>query len=92
MLEQLGLQGLVGLGAIGGSQGQMNNGMLTQQYGSQYNNALSQQQYQWAQHQMNITPPTWVFNGQVYKTAREMADAIWHNDCPDKTHFLLKYE
>ena len=90
MFNLLGMQALASLGVVGTSSG--NQGMLAQQYSSQYNNNIAQQQYAWAQQQLAVVPPTWAFNGTIYNTAREMADAIWHTDCPDKTHFLLKYE
>ena len=101
MLNQIGAQGLASLGVISAgnlaSQPTMSSaGQLSQQY----NSALAQQQMAWAQQQMYawkqqqiaVVPPTWAFNGTIYNTAREMADAIWTHDCADKTHFLLKYE
>lgn len=50
--------------------------------------SIAQQQYNQAMMQQK---PTWVFNGQTC-TVREMADNIWPTDCPEKTHFLLRYE
>lgn len=95
MLNQLGLQGLASIGVVGtnisGQQAMQSSGMLNG-YNSQQAQSQLAQQYNWAQQRIVVEPPQWAFNGVVYKTAREMADAIWTHDCPDKTHFLLKYE
>lgn len=88
MLSQLGLQGLASIGAIGSNTHQ---GMLNG-YNSQQAQSQLAQQYNWAQQRIVVEPPRWAFNGTIYNTAREMADAIWTHDCADKTHFLLKYE
>lgn len=58
-----------------------------------YNSQLAQAQlaHQYRQQIATATKPTWVFNGKSC-TVREMADEIWHTDCPEKTHFILKYE
>jgi hypothetical protein len=54
---------------------------------------LAQQQY--ARNQANMLGAQqivkWAFNGKIC-TVRQMADEIWHEDCPEKTHFILKYE
>ena len=85
MLDQLGLAGLAG---IMNTQNQ-NNGM----YG-QMNGQISQSQAQaaWTQAAAMQNRPQWVFNGVRCNSAREMADIIWPNSCPEKTHFLLKHE
>ena len=97
LLDSLGLQGLMG----------QNHQQLSQQANQAFNNAynsyqqgqigqagMSQaaQQYNnqlWQTHTRQQTK--WKFNG-VDCSIREMADMIWTNDCPEKTHFLLKYE
>ena len=68
------------------SNAQMMNG-----YNSLQAQAALAHQYNQAQMAQQIKWPTWVFNGKQC-TIREMADEIWHTDCPEKTHFLLKYE
>lgn len=58
-----------------------------------YNSQLAQGMLAHQYHQQATQPkmPEWVFNGKTC-SVREMADEIWHIDCPEKTHFLLKYE
>jgi delta 1-pyrroline-5-carboxylate dehydrogenase len=34
--------------------------------------------------------PKWMFNGTILSSI-DMANAIWPDDCPDKTAFVLKY-
>ena len=38
----------------------------------------------------NWQPPRWMFNG-VMLGVLDFANEIWPEDCPDKTHFILKY-
>ena len=84
MLDQLGMAGLGGLlgypQTYNGMYGQMNSQLTQQQF--QYNQALTQ---------AIMNRPVWMFDG-VQCNVRTMADKIWPTDCPDKTHFLLKYE
>lgn len=77
-------------GTLGGHQyyGHQSAMGLQNAYNSQQAQTQLRQQYYQAQ-QMKV--PTWIFNGKTC-TVREMADEIWHTDCPEKTHFLLKYE
>ena len=84
MLDQLGLAGLAGI---------MNSQNHNNQMYGQMNSQISQSQSQaaWTQA-MSQQRPQWVINGVVCNSAREMADVIWPNSCPEKTHFLLKYE
>lgn len=100
LLDSLGLQGLMGQNhqqlsqqanqAFNNAYNQYNNGQLGQagmsQAAQQYNNQL------WQSVAQKPSPlRTWVFNNKPCNV-REMADMIWTNDCPEKTHFLLKYE
>ena len=91
MFSNLGLGNLIGNHAHNNyghnsSQNMFNSGMSPQQAAMQYNNLLAQTHMNPHQQKVN-----WIFNGKIC-TVREMADEIWHNDCPEKTHFLLKYE
>lgn len=52
------------------------------------NNQLAQQ-YNMAQMQRS-QPATWTFNGHAMSVT-EFADAVWPEDDPAKTMFLLKY-
>lgn len=54
------------------------------------NQSLAQQQMS-AWNQSITKPAKWMFDGKVCDV-REMANKIWHEDCPEKTHFILKYE
>lgn len=84
MLDQLGLAGLAGI---------MNTQNHNNQMYGQMNNQLAQSQAQQAWNSaMMQQRPQWVINGVTCRSAREMADVIWPNSCPEKTHFLLKYE
>lgn len=87
MLDQLGLAGLASI---------MNTQNHNNQMYGQMNNQLASQQYQQAQYNRMMMQaqqkPMWVFNGVQCNSAREMADIIYPNDCPEKTHFLLKFE
>lgn len=92
LLDSLGLSGLMGQQSNqGGFQRaqQYNNSQLAGQMGQ----SLMQQQYnQTLMASMMQNRPQWVFNGVTCNSPREMADIIWTNDCPEKTHFILKYE
>ena len=96
LLQGLGLNGL-----LGGTAPPPSNVQAYQQYASMANIGSAQyQQHQYNQALMSglfnqqtvIDPPKWVFNGTTYNNVRDMADAIWKLDCPEKTHFILKYE
>jgi hypothetical protein len=93
LLNSLGLSGASGL--LG-----QNHQQLSQQANQAFNNAMQQMnQNPYAQYNqmMNQTyihpkpPVLWKFNG-VDCSIREFADMVWANDCPEKTHFILKYE
>ena len=93
MLGQLGMQGLASAGIIG------TGGIAQQQYQSNQNAYMALQQSSYNQQMMlgqmaqqQYIKPRWVFDGTTYNSAREMADTIWPVSCPQKTHFLLKYE
>ena len=93
LLDSLGLGGLMGQNQIQSNQGgfqraqQYNNSQLGAQMNQSY---LHQQLYKQAIMMKNR--PRWIFDGVECNGPREMADIIWANDCPEKTHFLLKYE
>jgi delta 1-pyrroline-5-carboxylate dehydrogenase len=65
---------------------------------SYYAQQASQAQQQAAQNMsqgnyVGQTPwqaPKWMFNGNILSSI-DMANAIWPDDCPDKTAFVLKY-
>ena len=62
------------------------------QYGGLANQSLAQQQLSQYNQMLGARQETkWKFNG-IDLNVRDMANAIWANDCPEKTHFLLKYE
>lgn len=82
LLAQQGYNQLAGY-SMNNQSGLMDAAIAAQQYNTLLANAS---------HQNIITKPKlWVFNGKEC-TVRQMADEIWHTDCPEKTHFLLKYE
>ena len=80
MFDQLGLGNLLGTNAFN------NYNQMSNQLASLGQSNLLNQQY----NQM-MQKPKWVFDGRTC-TVREMADSIWPTDCPEKTHFLLKWE
>lgn len=97
LLQGLGLSGMNSI--LGGSpppgnmtaMQQYQQSSLSPNLAQQYNSQLAQQQ--WANIMMGATQtPQWVFNGVICKSARDMANIIWKTDCPEKTHFLLKFE
>ena len=89
LLDSLGIQGMNVL--LGQSQAQYGGqmGQSQAQYGGQMGQSLMQQQYNQAFGARQETK--WKFNG-IDLNVRDMANAIWPTDCPEKTHFLLKYE
>ena len=92
LLDSLGLGGLMGQNQVQSNQSgfqrahQYNHSQLSGQMGQ----SLMQQQLGQYHQMQNQTK--WMFNGVHCSGPREMADIIWANDCPEKTHFLLKYE
>jgi len=71
------------LSQIGTQHGYYNpQGIAAQQYNTLLNASANQ---------IITKPKQWVFDGEDC-TVREMADKIWPQSCPEKTHFLLKYE
>jgi len=59
--------------------------------------AMAQQQAMIGQQQMSAgamqgisQPMRWMFDGILLSTI-DFANKIWAEDCPDKTHFVLKY-
>ena len=101
MLGQYGNAGLQSI--LGGYYPNQAGQAAASQVGSGLQNMTHQQQmamYQqqvgqfnnWAaQMQQQKKPKLWKFDG-VECDVREMADKIWTTDCPEKTHFILKYE
>lgn len=96
MLGQLGLGAMNSL--LGGhsynNYGYGSQGLHQQGMGNaQYNSLLAQQQqaFNHAYNQSMSPPAKWMFDGKVCDV-RTMADEIWKTDCPEKTHFILKYE
>ena len=90
LLDGLGLGGLMGQNQIQSNQSAFQRAQQYSQYGGQMSQSLAQQQLYNAAMMQNQTK--WMFNGVYCSGPREMADIIWANDCPEKTHFLLKYE
>lgn len=97
LLDSLGLSKLTGQNQLQSNQSgfqraqQYNNSQLSGQMGQ----SIAQQQYNqqlYNQAVMMKNRPRWIFDGVECNGPREMADIIWANDCPEKTHFLLKYE
>lgn len=85
LLDGLGLGGLLGTPTGFGSQ----QGYATQNPWAQQN--MTAQQYnQTLQGIYQQRKPDWVFNGVTY-SARDFADAVWPDDCAEKTAFVLKY-
>lgn len=68
------------------------------QQASQYGAMAAQQAYNvgmtgMSQGQLNAqswTPPRWMFNGKMM-TFQEFVDAVFPEDTPEKTAFVLKY-
>lgn len=96
LLDSLGLNGLFGQNQLQSNQSAFQRAQQynhNAQYGGQMGQSIAQQQYNQAlMASMMQNKPQWVFNGVTCNGPREMADIIWTNDCPEKTHFLLKYE
>lgn len=104
LLDSLGLSGLMGQQSnqSGLQRAQQVNQAFNTAYNNYQNGQLGQagmnmaaQQYNqqlFNQAVMMKNRPRWIFDGVECNGPREMADIIWANDCPEKTHFLLKYE
>lgn len=83
----------IGLGSASGQQAQ--NAYPGHYYAQQA--AMAQQQAMIGQQQMSAgamqgisQPMRWMFDGILLSTI-DFANKIWAEDCPDKTHFVLKY-
>jgi hypothetical protein len=80
----------LGLGTILGAMNGYNSGSPQNYTNNVYQSPL-QQQYQYNSNIQNQAQPKWMFDGRVCDV-RKMADMIWPKSCPEKTHFLLKFE
>jgi len=92
LLDSLGLNGIFGQNQLQSNQSAFQRAQQYNQYGSQIAGLGLTQQQMYNQAMMMRNKPKWVFNGVECNSPREMADIIWSTDCPEKTHFLLKYE
>lgn len=75
-------------GQIGNQQFNNQSGLLNG-YNPQQAQARLQQLYN---QQYNPPKPKWVIDGKEFTSVRDVANELYPTDCPEKTHFILKYE